>query len=213
MPVKNPFLMYLRSRLNLVLSIAGGSLILLSFVFLRGNGAYPALVIFAAYVALTAAFFYSKRGAREVVTEEEEDQRKKVREKIQKYADLRERISVLRIGDERMAKAVEYFLQESGAYLEECRRQGLYSPAANERIERVMEICQVFLGEIDESSTGHRYGIAEGGSETGAVPPSERFSRDILECAGVIKQRTTEDLLGQSGEERLSILKELEEKK
>jgi len=213
MPVKNPFLMYLRSRLNLVLSIVGGSLILLSFVFLGGSGAYPALVILAAYGALTAAFFYSKRGAREVVTEEEEDQRKKVRERIQKYSGLRERIAVLRIGDERMVKAIEYFLQESGAYLEECRRQGLYSPVANERIERVLEICQVFLGETDESSTGRRYGIAEGSSEADAGSPSERFSRDIVECAGVIKQRTTEDLLGQSGAERLSILKELEEKK
>ncbi len=212
MPVKNPFVLYLRSRLNLVLSIVSGSLILLSFVFLRGGGLVPALVIFAAYVALTAAFFYSKRGARQVVTEEDEDRQKKIRERIQKYSDIRERISVLRIGDERMVKAIEYFLQESGSYLEECRRRVLYSPVANERIERVMEICQVFLGEIDESSTGRRYGVPEGSAEPPAGPPAERFARDIVECAGVIKQRTVEDLLGQSGEERLSIMKELEEK-
>jgi hypothetical protein len=110
-----------------------------------------------------------------------------------------------------MAKAVEYFLQESGAYLEKCRELGSYSPLANERIERALEICQVFLGELDESATGRRYGVpmeGEGPSEAG-----ERFARDIMECATVIKQRVDEDLVGLTGEERLSIMKELEGKK
>ncbi|MGA2975042.1 MAG: hypothetical protein ABSF77_07015 [Spirochaetia bacterium] len=211
MPVKKPFRLYLRSRLNIGLSIGAAALVVLSIVLLRPFFIVPFLVILLAYAATTTLIFFSRTGAKEVVEERDEDQLKKTRQKIDGYAAIRERISVLRLGDERMARAVEYFLQESGAYLEKCRELASYSPLANERIERVLEICQVFLGEIDESATGRRYGVQKEGD-----PPAdagERFARDITECAGVIKQRTTEDLLGLSGEQRLSIMKELEEKK
>jgi hypothetical protein len=211
MPVKKPFRLYLRSRLNIGLSIGAAALVVLSIVLLRPFFIVPFLVILLAYAATTTLIFFSRTGAKEVVEERDEDQLKKTRQKIDGYAAIRERISVLRLGDERMARAVEYFLQESGAYLEKCRELASYSPLANKRIERVLEICQVFLGEIDESATGRRYGVQKEGD-----PPAdagERFARDITECAGVIKQRTTEDLLGLSGEQRLSIMKELEEKK
>jgi hypothetical protein len=211
MPVKKPFLLYLRSRLNLGLSITGACLIILALLLLRPYAAIPVVVIVIAYLVLTGALFFSRRGAKEVVTESDQDRMKMVREKIAGFEATRERISVLRIGDDKMSRAIEYFLQESGTYLEKCRELSSYSPLANERIGRVLEICQVFLGERDEDATGRRYSVQtpEEKSET----PGERLARDIMECAAVIKERTTEDLLGLSGEERLSIMKELEEKK
>ncbi len=223
MPVKNPFLLYLRSRLNSVLSISAASLVLLSLLFLRPHALVPISVILLAYVALTFALFFSRRGAREVVAESEEDRLKKIRQKIDALAETRERVAVLRIGDHRMAKAIEYFLQESGSYLEKCRELSRYSPLANERIERVLEICQVFLGERDEAATARRYDVsAESGlpardmpAEPGgaAADPGEQLARDITDCAGVIRERMTEDLLGLSGEARLAIMKELENNK
>lgn len=223
MPVKNPFLLYLRSRLNSVLSIAAASLVLLSLLFLRPYALVPIVVILLAYSALTCALFFSRRGAREVVAESEEDRLKKMTQKIDASAGIRERIAVLRIGDDRMAKAIEYFLQESGSYLEKCRELSRYSPLANERIARVLEICQVFLGERDEAATARRYDVrVEGGTPAYGVPaepggaapdPWDQFARDITECARVIKERTTEDLLGLSGETRLAIMKELENNK
>jgi hypothetical protein len=214
MPVKKPFLLYLRSRLNLVLSIVGASLIILCLLFLRPYALLPAIVILCAYSVLTAALFFSRRGAQEVVAESEEDRVRHTREKIDGYVRIRDRISTLRIGDERVSKAIEYFLLESGSYLEKCRELSSYSPLANERIERVLEICQVFLGELDERATGRRYDVhGEGGISSTTPDTGERFARDIMECAGVIKQRFIEDLLGVSGEERLAIMKELEEKK
>jgi CHASE3 domain sensor protein len=215
MPIKRPFLLYLRSRLNYVLSITGASLVVLSLVFLRPYALVPIIVILLAYSALTGALFFSRRGAREVVAESEEDRLKKIRQKIDASAGIRERISVLRIGDERMARAIEYFLQESGSYLEKCQEISSYSPLANERIERVMEICQVFLGELDETATARRYDVRVVPAEPGirATDIGERFARDIMECARVIKERTTEDLLGLSGEARLAIMNELEENK
>ena len=209
MPVQRPFLLYLRSRLNLALSAAGALLIVLSLVFLRPYAAIPVLVICLAWAGLTFALFFSRRGAAEVVAESGEDRKKQTLAKIAHFAGIRERVSVLRLGDERMARAVEYFLLESGAYLEKCRELTLISPLADERIERVLDICQVFLGERDESATGRRYHLPEGAQQD----PAESLARDIIDCANLIKARTTEDLLGISGEERLAIMKELEEKK
>lgn len=210
MPVQRPFLLYLRSRFHLTLALSAAGLVVLSVVFLRPNLAVPIVVIAAAYAGLTITMFFTRRGAREVVAESQEDRLKAAREKISRFAAIRERISVLRLGDERMSRAVELFLQESGSYLDKCRELDAYSPLANERIERVLEICQVFLGERDESATGRRYGLPGSGRE---AAPAESLARDIQECAAVVRQRTTEDLLGISGQERLSIMKELEEKK
>jgi hypothetical protein len=211
MPIQRPFLLYLRSRLNLGVSVAAGCLVVGSLLFLRPYAFVPVIVILAAYAGATFALFFSRRGAAEVVAESDEDRLAQVRKKIAALASIRERISVLRLGDERVAKAVEYFLLESGSYLEKCRELSSYSPLANERIERTLEICQVFLGELDETSTGRRFGVAREGEDP--ADPAGGFARDIMECAEVIKQRTTEDLLGVSGKERLSIMKELEEKK
>jgi hypothetical protein len=221
MPVQRPFLLYLRSRLNLALSAGGALLIVLTLVFLRPFIAVPLLVILLAWAGLTIGLFFSRRGAREVVAESDEDRGKMIREKIRHYAEVRERISVLRLGDDRMAKAIEYFLLQSGAYLEKCRELTLVSPFANERIERVLEICQVYLGERDESATGKRYNAGgrlpalKGSPPSGDAPadPAQTLARDIIDCGNEIKARITEDLLGISGEERLSIMKELEEKK
>jgi hypothetical protein len=206
MPIQRPFLLYLRSRLHLAIAASAAGLVLLSALFLRPYALVPILVILVIYAVLTGALFFTRRGAREVVAESDVDRLKMVRQKITKYEQIRERVSVLRLGSDEMARAVELFLQESGSYLEKCRELNAYSPLANERIERALEICQVFLGERDEAATGRRYGAP--GTPDGA--PAESLSKDIVECAAVIKQRTTEDLLGMSGKERLQIMKELE---
>lgn len=207
MPIQRPFLLYLRSRFHLVLALSAAGLVVLSALFLRPHALVPILVIAAVYAALATALFFTRRGAREVVAESDEDRLKMVRQKIARYAEIRERISVLRLGSEEMSRAVELFLQESGSYLDKCRELSAYSPMANDRIERVMDICQVFLGEKDEESTGRRYGLPG----TADAAPAASLARDIMDCAGVIRQRATEDLVGTSTKERLQIMKELEE--
>ena len=83
MPVKNPLLLYLRSRLNFVLSLGAAFLVVLSLLFLRPFALLPISVIILAYAALTGALFFSRRGAREVVAESEEDRRKEITRKIE----------------------------------------------------------------------------------------------------------------------------------
>ena len=206
MPITRPFLLYLRSRFHLALALSAAGLAVLSLLFLRPHALVPIVVILAVYALLTGAMFFTRRGAREVVAESDEDRVKLVRQKIARYEDLRQRVSVLRLGSDEMARAIELFLQESGSYLQKCRDLSAYSPIANERIERVLEICQVFLGERDETATGRRYGLPG----TPDAAPAASFARDIVDCAEVIRARVTEDLLGTSGKERLEIMKELD---
>ena len=206
MPITRPFLLYLRSRFHLALALSAAGLAVLSLLFLRPHAVVPIVVILAVYVVLTGALFFTRRGAREVVAESDEDRVKLVRQKIARYEDLRQHVSVLRLGSDEMARAIELFLQESGSYLQKCRDLSAYSPIANERIERVLEICQVFLGERDETATGRRYGLPG----TPDAAPAASFARDIVDCAEVIRARVTEDLLGTSGKERLEIMKELD---
>jgi hypothetical protein len=217
MPITRPFFLYLRSRLNLGVSVAAGCLFVLALVFLRPHAFLPALLIVVGYAAVTGLLFFSRAGAREVVAESDQDSAARTKAKIDAVAAVRERIAVLRIGDEKVALAVEFFLQEAGAYLDECRRLSTYSPLANDRVNRVLDICQVFLNERDQDATARRYQtVTEAGSETPAPKPAdtaESLAKDIRECAAFVRARITEDLLGTSGSDRLAIMKELEEKK
>ena len=208
MPIQRPFLLFLRSRFHLVLALPAAGLLVLAALFLRPHALVPILVILAVYAVLTITFFFTRRGAREVVHESDEDRQKMVLQKIARSEEIRQRISVLRLGSEEMGRAVELFLQESGSYLEKCRELRAYSPEANDRIERALDICQVYLGEKDEQSTGRRYGLP--GSADAA--PAASLAKDIVDCAEVIRRRVTEDLLGTSTRERLEIMKELEDK-
>jgi hypothetical protein len=210
MPVKKPFLLYLRSRLNIILSSVAVGVFLVFLLFLGPWGMVASLAVVAVYILVTVLLFFSRRGASEVVAESEEDRLKAVTAKIDAYARTRDRIAVLRIGADTMREAVEYFLLVSADYIQKCRELASYSPEANERIERALEICQVFLGEMDESSTGKRYGTAPKGDGESAEDFTTRSVEAMRECAAVIKDRAVRDLEGLSGAERLAIMKELE---
>jgi hypothetical protein len=210
MPAKRPFLLYLRSGLNMRISAIAAGLIVLSLIFLGPRLFIAALAIIGVYALVTFLLFFSRRGAAEVVQESEEDRLKKAREKIAAYARMREKLSFLRIGDDGMRKALEYFLLQSGTYIEKCREMDLYSPRANKRIEDVQEICQAFLGELDEGSTERRYGVKEGES---AEDFKKRSIEAVMHAGSDIRAYITDDLLGVSGEDKLSIIEELEGKK
>ncbi len=209
MPVKRPGLGYLRSRLNLWVAGAAALLIVISGLFLGPWAVGGVLLAIAAYAVATLLLFFSRRGAEQIVGETEQARRKKIREKIDAFARLRDRVSYLRIGDPEMQKAVEYFLLVSGSYIEKCRELDLYSAQANKRMEDVLEICQAYLGELDESSSERRYGVKDGES-------MEDFGRrsveDIKEAATDIRDRIAEDLEGVSREDRLAIIEEIEGK-
>jgi hypothetical protein len=132
------------------------------------------------------------------------------RKKIDEAAAVRQRISVLRFGDDDLRLAVENFLLVSGQYLETARAAGAWSPRAHERIRQVLEICQVWLAELDESSTEKRYGTPDG-DENADV--HGRSLAAIRECAAAIRKDTLNDLAGLDGTEKLGIIEEMEGKR
>jgi hypothetical protein len=210
MAVKNPFLLYLRSRLNVTVAVASLAILVAGLVFVRGQ-AVPVLGgVVTLYAALTAILFFSRRGAAAVVAEAEEDRAASVRARLDEAAGIRGRLAVLRLGDEELRLAVENLLLVSGQYLEKARGTGSWSPHANERIRQALEVCQAYLGEADESSTEKRYGTHDGDEDADV---RGRSIAAIRECAAAIRKHTLNDLDGLDGTEQIGIIEESEEKR
>ncbi len=74
----------------------------------------------------------------------------------------------------------------------------------------MLEICQAWLGEKDESSTEKRYGTPDG-DENADV--HGRSLAAIRECAMAIRKHTLNDLPGLDGTERIGIIEEMEGKR
>ena len=128
MAVQKPFLLYLRSRLNVTVIVVSLAALAAGLALFRGN-ALPVLgAVAALYAAATALLFLSRRGAGAVVAEADRDRAAADRRKIDEAAAVRQRISVLRLGDEDLRLAVENFLLVSGQYLEKARAAGAWSP-------------------------------------------------------------------------------------
>lgn len=210
MAVKKPFLLYLRSRLNITVLVVSLAALAAGLALFRGN-ALPVLgAVAVLYAAVSALLFLSRRGAGVVVAEADRDRAAADRKKIEEAAAVRQRIAVLRFGDDDLRLAVENFLLVSGQYLDKARAAGAWSPRAHERIRQVLEICQVWLAESDESSTEKRYGTPDG-DENADV--HGRSIAAIRECAAAIRKDTLNDLAGLDGTEQLGIIEEMEGKR
>lgn len=207
MAVKNPFLLYLRSRLNVIVAVASLALAVAGLAFFRGQSIAVIGAAVALYAILTAILFFSRRGAAEVVAEADEDRAASIRKKLDEAAATRSRLAVLRLGDEELRLSVENLLLVSGQYLDKARASGTWSPHANDRIRQALDVCQIYLGEKDESSTEKRYGTADGDENTDV---RGRSIAAIREFAAAIRKDTLNDLAGLDGTEQLGIIEEME---
>lgn len=210
MAVQKPFLLYLRSRLNVTVALVSLAALAAGLMFFRGNAGAVVAAAVALYAAATALVFLSRRGAGAVVAEADRDRAAADRKKLDEAAAVRQRIAVLRLGDEPLRLAVENFLLVSGQYLEKAREAGTWSPDAHERIRRVLEICQAYLGEKDETSTERRYGTPDGDEDADV---HGRSIAAIRECAQAIRKDTLNDLAGLDGTEKIGIIEEMEGKR
>ncbi len=210
MAAQKPFRLYLRSRLNVTVAVASLALAVAGLVFFRGQAIPVIGAVVALYAILTALIFFSRRGAAEVVAEADEDRTAATLAKLDEAAATRQRIAVLRLGDDELRMAVENLLLVSGQYLEKGRESGTWSPQANDRIRQALEVCQIYLGEKDESSTEKRYGTPDGDEDADV---RGRSIAAISECAAAIRKHTLNDLVGVDGTEKLGIIEEMEGKK
>ncbi len=198
---------YLRSKLNILLSVLFGAALIITALLLRG---LPRLLVplacAAAYLTTGAVMLFSGHGAREIVNVRDEDRSRRIIRTIKHYSEVREHISYLRLGDRDIRKAVEYFLLVSGTYLEKCRELSTYSPQANSGIDEALTVCQLYLEELDESSTEKRYSIEDKDEFTGF---KQKTLEHIMSLARTIKEKTTEDLEGLSRQDRFNVMEEL----
>jgi hypothetical protein len=215
MKMDHTLLLYLRSALNKWL-LAGAVVTAVSGALFSGpmGRLLIPLTSIAGYLAVTVLMLQSRRGAGAIIAEGEEDRVKETLAAIRSSAAERDRIAVLRIADEKVRKAVEYFLQVSGEYIEECKRQSTYSPEGSDRIREVLALLQIHLERLDGASTDEEYGLKDQSAARSSRDASatETVGR-IHEAAAFVRERMASELAVLAAQDRLEIMDEMEGKR
>ena len=167
---------YLRSTTHLLSVGVAGAGIVLSAVFGVGIPVIP--LIIAAYAVITVALIFSKRGAEEILREKEEEVTESGRQKMADAAELRKRIEVIRIPDEKVIKEVQHYLLVSGIFFERAGQAGRYFPAAVDNVAQVLSACNSYLSKLDEASTSARYGTKPEKTHDELVSDTAAFIRE-----------------------------------
>jgi hypothetical protein len=209
MKIKDWLLYYAKSKTNMALSLLCITVIAISIFMLKEplRLLVPLGCLFI-YLLVSGLILFSRRGAKEIAGVKEDGRLKKITETINQYSHLRDKISFLRVADRDVQKAIEYFLLISGTYLDKCREHKTYSPHANHAMEEVLTVCQLYLEELDESSTEKRYNIND---KEDFKDYKDKTLAQIQQAAETIKEKTTEDLAGLSREDQFEIMEELRE--
>lgn len=208
MKSKNPITLYFRSNLNISLLVITVLLSVFAVYVLADflKIIVPLSIVFF-YLAISVYFISSKRGVKEIIRENEEDRLHELEETITEYNDIRDTVSYLRINDKDIRKSIEYFLLVSGNYLNKCRELKTYSPEANNEIEEVLKICQIYLEELDETATEEQYGIRDNEDFTDY---KKRTIASISNACNIIKDKTSTELSGLTRKEQMDIIEEID---
>jgi hypothetical protein len=130
----------------------------------------------------------------------------KNRLKIDEAENARQRLSYLRLKEGPVAEAVRLFSLEGGEYIEECRKQGIYDPAANDAFRETIELVDAYLRETDENATEKRYGLPD----DNPFPEAEkRIAAALRENAKLVKDKKMEISGGVTPADRVAIREEL----
>jgi hypothetical protein len=214
MKTEQPLMLYLRSTLNIGLLTAAAVAAVVGALFLGplGRMLVP-LGAVAGYLAITVAMLRSQSGAKAIVKEGDEDRTKAALAAIRATGIERDRIAVLRIADPRVRKAVEYFLQISGEYLEACRRLATYSPEGSEKVREVLSLLQIHLERLDGASTEEEYGLKDQGAvKSSREEATEETVAGIHAAASFVKERMASELSVLAAQDKLQIMEEMEGK-
>jgi len=207
MKIKNWWLFYLKSKLNLVVSSGFLTIAVVSALLLEQE--YKIIIPAAAlilFLITTSLLMFSKKGAETINKIAEKARLKKIYKKIHNYEQIREKLTHLRISDEQVRKALEYFLLVSGDYLSKCNELKSYSPEANQQIQEALTICQIYLEELDESSTEKRYNIIDPQDFTNF---KKKTCQSLTEAGQLIKEKMSHDLVGVTRKDTLEIIEEM----
>ena len=203
---RNPIFLYFKSNLNLVILLVSAVLILNVLIFGIGILRFVLSIGFLIlYLVVSAIIFFTRSGAKEIVHEKEKDRITKVKEKLIFYKQIRDRIAFLRINDQDVKQAIDYFLIVSGDYIGKCGELCTYSPQANIRMEEVLDLIQIYLEKLDQSALSERFNV----EEKEFKDYKERTISAVKEAASFIKAKLQDEIIGLTPEERTEIIEEL----
>jgi hypothetical protein len=198
--------LYFKSNLNLVILLVSAVLILCVLIFGEGIQRIVLSIGFLGlYLLISIIIFFTRSGAKEIVNEREKDRITKIKEKLNFYRQIRDRISFLRINDQDVKQAIDLFLIVSGDYINKCGELANYSPQANRRLEEVLDVCQVYLERLDQSALSERFNA----DNKEFRDYKERTIAAIKDASSFIKDKLQGEIIGLTPEERMEIIEEM----
>jgi hypothetical protein len=113
---------------------------------------------------------------------------------------------VIRLSSGDAATALAYLVQSAGEYLGACRKTMSRSPEADARIADSLDLVDLYLRELDETSTERRFGAPDAAPFEDA---GKRVAASIRENALFIRDERTKLDGGLPPAERMAIKEEL----
>ncbi len=166
--------LFIRSNTHIALaavSLVGA--VVLGFIT---AGILAPIFVIIGYVGTSTILFFSRLGAKEIVREQEEIFDEGAMREIEVTATLRRRLSVLRIDDPEVAKAIGRISLISGRLIEEEQAQKKYVPQVKGALEEATGVCTAYLDELDAESTSRRYRVRTRGIDGEQAEMSEAGS-------------------------------------
>jgi hypothetical protein len=205
MQLKDYFRLFIRSPLGIGGSFASLGLSLAGIVL---GFSVPLALLAGSAVFVSAGFLATSTtwGSKQLVDVREHALLKATAQRLDMSESLRKRLASMRIGNMRVAEAVNLVVVASGDCLSACRRESTYDPLAHEALEASLEVVKLYLAESDEASMEKRFNIDD------AEPFGDAEARSIAllkEHASTFRERRIQVEGGLHARDRMAIREEL----
>jgi len=198
--------LYLKSPLGIGSGFGGIALAVSGMAL--GLPAAAALAAAAGLVALVGiGSAISGWGSRQAVEERDAALRRLYLERLSKAKETRDRLTRLRTPDAEVAEAVSLVVLAAGEYLEAGRIRSLDDPLADEAIEASLDIVDLFMAEMNESSVEKRFRLEDADPFDSA---SARVVSALRERAGLLRERRIQMEGGLPAKDRMAVREELQ---
>ncbi len=164
---------------------------------LSGLGALIVILLAGFFSGLASGFALGEKNRRIWLAE---------RALLEKVRQAQARLCGMRIADPGIKKLAETVALKAGEYYAACVKQKTHDPLASFAAEECLELLDVFLTELDETSSEKRFDMADANPFADA---RERISAALNDRAAIISKSTLDILGGLSAGDRLEIKEQL----
>jgi hypothetical protein len=161
---------------------------------------------FVFWIGFSFALLQTGAGAKAIVAQAESEERARTLAFIGETEAFLKRLEVIRLPGGEAATALAFLVQSAGEYLGACRKTLSRSPEADARIADSLDLVDLYLRELDDTSTERRFGApdAEAFEDSG-----KRVIASIRDNALFIRGERTKLDGGLPPAERMAIMEEL----